>query len=146
MIAPLVASSDPGFSSQYHLANGPYGINVQRAWDDYNGAGIIVGVADNGVQHTHPDLDARYDTSRDYDARDGDSDAAPVNSDDNHGTAVAGVIAGEWGNGLGGVGVAWGSTITGLRMGFGSAGNITQQNAVLQRFVGLPAGEIYPGR
>jgi hypothetical protein len=66
--------SDALFSDQWHLNNtGQLGgtpgidINVTAVWDDYTGAGIRVGVVDDGVEYTHHDLDANYDPSLQYD-------------------------------------------------------------------------------
>jgi len=123
IVSPQLAPSDPSFDRQWHLNNvgsrrippGP-DINVQDVWDDYTGDGIIVGVVDDGVEYTHPDLAPNYDTSLDLDEENNDNNAAP-GPGDNHGTAVAGVI-GAAANGLYGVGVAYDSTIVGLRMGF----------------------------
>ena len=114
--------ADSGFTSQWHLRNtgqtgGTPGIdlNVASVWDDYTGRGIRVGVIDDGFDYTHPDLAPNYDTAADYDFRAGDADGA-AESGDNHGTAVAGVIAAD-DNGIGAVGVAYDATIVGARIG-----------------------------
>jgi subtilisin-like proprotein convertase family protein len=77
---------------------------------------VHVGVYDDGVQYTHPDLSDNYDPSRhvsyDGDVQDGGPSAiGPAG----HGTAVAGLIAAE-ANGKGGVGVAWGAELTGVNV------------------------------
>ena len=80
---------------------------------------MSVGINDTGVEHTHPDLNDNYDTSIDYDFYHNDNDAYPVSTYDNHGTAVAGMVAAEANNGIGVVGVAHGATIAGYRwLGF----------------------------
>lgn len=129
-IQTLSASgSDPLFDQQWHLVNtgqmgGPAGIdiNVTGAWADYSGAGINVGVMDQGVQSTHPDLQANSNTTIDYDAREDDNNADAEDSDssENHGVAVAGLIGADRFNGVGVVGVAHDAELTGLRIGFGS--------------------------
>src|SRR6476619_430733 len=102
-------------SNQYHLSNlGNYSLNVQGVWADYNGAGVVVGVVDVGVQATHPDLDANYDSNLDYDIVLNTNDGTNKFTDDWHGTAVAGVIAAE-DNGSGTQGVAYGAHITSFR-------------------------------
>ena len=64
--------NDPLFPLQWYLKNtGQAGgtpgidINVEKVWDDYNGAGVTVGVYDDGVEtegpNAHPDLVERYD-------------------------------------------------------------------------------------
>jgi subtilisin-like proprotein convertase family protein len=119
--------ADAYFNSQWHL-KGPYGINVQSVWNEYNGHGVKIGIVDDGVQYTHKDLDGNYRTDLDYDARNKDSDAYSSARDDKHGTTVAGVIAAEMNNdgNYGVVGVAWDADIACFRMGFGSAGSNAQ--------------------
>jgi len=123
---------DSRFFSQWHLVNtNTYGsndhidINVEYVWDDYTGAGILVGVVDDGVEHTHPDLAPNYDLSLDHDAVEHDNDAAPSTSDDNHGTAVAGTL-GAANNDYNVVGVAFDATIAGLRIGYNSGDGPSQ--------------------
>ena len=123
--APALIPSDSGFGSQWHLLNtGQFGgtpgidINVTAVWENYTGSGVLVGVVDDGVEYTHPDLAANYDSSIDYDYGGNDSDSFPA-SNNRHGTAVAGLIAAD-DNGQGAVGVAYDSTITGYRIFGGS--------------------------
>ncbi|NES20874.1 MAG: S8 family serine peptidase, partial [Symploca sp. SIO3E6] len=109
--------SDPLFSDQWHLQNTTSGLldlNVVDVWDDYTGAGVQVAVIDDAVQRTHPDLDGNYSVFKDWDFRDNDTDPTGLSNED-HGTAVAGIIGANEGNGIGGVGVAYDSTIFGFR-------------------------------
>jgi len=99
-------------------------INVEGAWADYTGAGVLVAIVDDGVHYWHTDLDDNYNTDIDLDARGGDDDAA-AESGDYHGTWVAGMVAAE-ANGSGTVGVAYEAEIAGFRMGYGSAGSLSQ--------------------
>ena len=130
---PTLTPGDPFFGSQWHLLDqsGRNGdINVTAVWDDYLGRGVVVGIVDTGIDYNHPDLASHYRHDLDYDARDGDSDSYASALDDDHGTAVAGMIAGSI-DGSGTVGVAPESQITGFRVGFGSGGNgqiLTQMN------------------
>jgi len=104
--------SDPGFGNQWFLRNttaGQFDINVEDVWDDYTGNGVTVTIIDSGFRVTHDDLDANYLAAQDYDYNGNDF----VVSNSSHGTAVAGIIAAEEGNGLGGVGVAWDADIRG---------------------------------
>ena len=108
---------DPLFPNQWHLQNttpGLLDLNVVDVWDDYTGAGVQVAVIDDGVQYTHPDLNGNYSILKDWDFGDNDPDPSGLSSD-RHGTAVAGIIGATEGNGIGGVGVAYGSTIFGFR-------------------------------
>lgn len=110
--------SDGMVSSQWHLKNtGQTGgtpgidINVTAVWDDYTGAGVSIGIYDDGVDYTHADLNDNYDASQHLIINGYTYDAMPNNG--YHGTAVAGLIAAE-NDGTGTVGVAYGSTITGV--------------------------------
>jgi subtilisin-like proprotein convertase family protein len=108
----MAAEDDPLVGRQWHLG----AIDVFPVWRDYSGAGVRVGVADTGVQRRHPDLDANYDRRLEFDYRFGEPGGGPVFPDDDHGTAVAGLIAAEGGNGIGGAGVAFGASITSLQL------------------------------
>jgi subtilisin-like proprotein convertase family protein len=123
----IVTPSDAYFGQQWHL-KGPYGINVQSVWNEYNGHGVRIGIVDDGVQYTHKDLNNNYRTDLDYDARNKDNDANSSAAGDMHGTTVAGVIAAEMNNdgNYGVVGVAWDADIAGFRMGFGTSGSNAQ--------------------
>ena len=114
----MVTFSDPLFAKQWHFKL--LG-DVNRIWDDYSGAGVTVGVYDDGLQYNHPDLNDNYDASLhfEYDGETYDPYPRIIQpgwNADGHGTSVAGIIAGEAGNGLGGVGVAWGATLTGVSL------------------------------
>lgn len=125
---------DAYYAQQWHL-NTKYGINVQAVWNEYNGRGVRIGIVDDGVQHTHKDLNNNYRTDLDYDARNKDNDAFSSLKSDQHGTTVAGVIAAEMNNdgNYGVVGVAWDADIAGFRMGFGAAGSNAQILDNMQR-------------
>lgn len=139
LITAAQPASDPLFKQQWHLQNtgqsgGTAGVdlNVVNVWQDYIGKGIKVGILDDGVQYVHPDLQLNFDTTLDFDAAELDNDVAPGIYDD-HGTAVAGIIAAA-ANQIGGVGVAPGATITGLRIDFnGFSGSIAQDALALQQ-------------
>lgn len=125
---PDFIPTDPGFPQQWHLQNTSFpgvDLNVVDVWDEFTGAGVTVGVIDDGVEHIHPDLDGNYRFDLDGDFRDGDDDAAHNDSTDGHGTAVAGMIGAE-ADGAGLVGVSFGADIAGLRIGFGANGNNAQ--------------------
>ena len=115
---PLYMPTDSLVSSQWHLKNtgqtgGTAGIdiNVSAVWDDYTGAGVSVGIYDDGVDFTHPDLDDNYDASKHLVINGVTYSAMPTTG--YHGTAVAGLIAAE-NDGSGTVGVAYGASITGV--------------------------------
>ncbi|MFG6107102.1 S8 family serine peptidase [Leptothoe sp. EHU-05/26/07-4] len=109
--------SDPLFSTQWHLQNitpGLLDLNVVDVWDDYTGAGVDVAVIDDAVQRSHPDLDENYSIDKDWDFDNNDTDPTGVDGE-NHGTAVAGIIGANANNGIGGVGIAYNSTLFGFQ-------------------------------
>lgn len=102
--------TDPLLGQQWYLYPG-IGANVLPVWADYTGRGVKVALFDQGIDPAHPDLAGQLSTSlgrkaSDPTARGGD----PVLEDDNHGTAVAGVVAARR-DGSGLVGVAHGATL-----------------------------------
>lgn len=114
------SASSPGY--QWHLRNtGQNGatagtdLNVVNAWDACRGAGIRIGIVDDGLEVTHPDLAANIDALNDYDFNDADDDPSP-GEDDFHGTACAGVAAARGSNGVGVTGVAPEATLVGVRL------------------------------
>jgi len=134
--------SDPNFSDQWYLRNtteGQLDLNVVDVWDDYTGQGILVTVWDDSLRFTHDDLDDNYDTTTDFDYLSGDGDPSPDNPFENHGTPVAGIVAAEANNGLGGVGVAYEATIRGYKI-LGTLGAIVRDAAGIGSGTGNPAG------
>ncbi len=104
MLAP---TDEQYFDLQWHLASpGGYNINVVDVWDDYTGAGVKVAVLDQGIDASHVDLNDNYDFAAQYSSVNGSAVGTPQTSNDNHGTAVGGVIGAEV-NGEGVVGIAY---------------------------------------
>ena len=106
--------------------NGTWGSHADQVWSDYTGTGVIVTDLDDGFQIAHPDITANYRTDLDYDFESHDSDASATNSGDNHGTSVLGLMIGTGAGGAGALGVAYGAEGFGIRMGFGSDGDLDQ--------------------
>ena len=98
----LRTPSDPLFGQQWHLSN----IQAPAAWERTTGTSILVAVLDTGVSPTHPDLQGRIGAGRDLFNGDGDP-----RDDEGHGTHVAGLIAANGNNGVGGAGVCWNCVI-----------------------------------
>ena len=125
--------NDPLFPDQWHLYNtGQLGatpgidLNVADVWDEFRGEGILVAVVDDSLDYTHEDLVGRVNTLLDYDYRDEDDDPKPeggtgfdsfgLPNRDSHGTAVSGLLGGSGNNSKGGIGVAYESTLVGIRL------------------------------
>jgi subtilisin family serine protease/subtilisin-like proprotein convertase family protein len=121
---------DPLYTYQWHLSNtgqssfsdsgGIAGIdlNVSSVYSDQiTGVGVSIAVSDSGLELGHEDLDDNLFTNfhKDYTI---DSpffgDPSPAFQSGDHGTSVAGIIAAEGWNNIGGRGVAPGAVIAGL--------------------------------
>jgi hypothetical protein len=125
---PPPLTADPLFAQQWHLG----ATNVPQAWEWLTSQGlppggnrdIIVAVIDTGVDYTHPDLAANiWTNSREIAGNGADDDGngyrddihgtdtvtgdGDRQDDHGHGTHVAGIIASQANNGIGGVGVAY---------------------------------------
>ena len=102
--------NDPGFDECWGIHNtGQSGGTVDKdmdgpeAWDISTGnSSVIVVIIDSGVQQDHPDINQISGTDTTSDGGDG----GPVNSHDNHGTAVAGCVSAIINNSTGTVGIA----------------------------------------
>ena len=93
-------------------------VNVIDAWNVYKGAGVVVGIVDDGLQISHPDLNPNIATNtlihRDWnDSTPNDPSPSSLNA---HGTAVAGLVAARGNNNLGVSGVAPEARLAGLRL------------------------------
>ncbi|MDA7675003.1 S8 family serine peptidase [Akkermansiaceae bacterium] len=153
---PLLAKSrlkrlipdDPRFSYansnqryQWHLKNtgqngGISGIdaNIESVWDNYLGNGVLIGIVDDGLEVSHPDLTENTNTAIDYDWNDSTpNDPTPQNTFDDHGTACAGVAAARGNNGVGGSGAAPRATLVGLRLIAGSVTDADEAEAMSWR-------------
>jgi subtilisin-like proprotein convertase family protein len=98
-------NNDPLQSLQWYLsgdASRPEIVHINLPKDEqFTGRGVLVSIIDNGMDLDHEDLSRNISY--------GNFSYLPEQygfSDANHGTAVAGLIAAEWGNGVGGRGVA----------------------------------------
>ncbi|MCU0545276.1 MAG: S8 family serine peptidase [Oscillatoriaceae cyanobacterium Prado104] len=94
-------------------------LNVLPLWPQYAGEGITVSVIDDGVDGEHEDLRDNFDRLRSLPDNLGGPFPGPTDPEnpddaDDHGTAVAGIIAGSRNN-IGTVGVAYQATIVGYK-------------------------------
>lgn len=126
LVQPHLNPVDPLFTSgsQWYLYDSTQDVaslNVSSVWQDYSGAGITIGIIDDGIEYGHPDLIANANTAlgRNFVGHQPTSpnDGRPYDGSDNHGTTVAGVAAGA-ANSIGIVGVAHEATVSALRIGF----------------------------
>ncbi len=116
--------NDTLFAQQWHLLNTGQGggtagmdVNVTNVWSTARGAGIRIGIVDDGLQVAHPDLAANADTALDHDWNDATpDDPSPDVTTDYHGTSCAGVAAARGNNSLGVSGAAPEATLVGLRL------------------------------
>jgi len=140
-------TADPLYSSQWHLNNtGQSGgtadadVNAPEAWALTTGSSnVVVAVLDDGVQTNHPDLSIWQNSTEASGTTGVDDDGNgyiddingwnfvadtanpnPSHADDNHGTAVAGVIGEIGNNSLGGAGVAYGVQVMPIKMATGT--------------------------
>ncbi|MFN5510878.1 MAG: S8 family peptidase [Burkholderiales bacterium] len=106
---------DPDLSNQWHLGSSGsnselLGLDIQAtaAWSLTKGSGVVVGVIDDSVEVSHSDLRANLvDGSVSF--RDDNPSGYPIpcrRDEDDHGTAVAGIVLARDSNGVGGAGVA----------------------------------------
>ncbi len=123
----MVTPTDPLFPTQWHF---PLIGDIQTIWDEFTGAGVNIGIYDGAVETTHPDLAGNYNPG--LEVTDFGGNTVVQGAPDFHGTAVAGLI-GAPNNGIGVVGVAYGSSLTGVDIfGTGVFGNV---NGSLSEFL-----------
>lgn len=114
---------DPYFFQQWHLNNtgqfyGTVGVDlkVTNVWDHFRGAGVVIGLLDDGLQYDHPDLAPNYAPAYSYNFNGGNADPYPTLSSDTHGTQVAGLAAARGDNLIGVCGVAFEAQLAALRL------------------------------
>ncbi len=104
--------SDPLIPRQYAMTL----IGATEAWKLHSAdSQVLIAILDEGVQTSHPDLEAAVIDA--FDATQGDSHQEP-NSWDGHGTSCAGLAAAVGGNGVGIRGVAAGASILAVRIAY----------------------------
>ncbi len=114
---------DPLFTDQWHLENTGQGggtpgedVDITAVWDIYKASGNeVIAIIDDGVEISHEDLSANIIAGKSWDYVDENSDPSP-GTDDDHGTACAGIAAGRGFNGLGITGSAPAAGLVGYRL------------------------------
>ncbi|MBU1319037.1 MAG: S8 family serine peptidase [candidate division Zixibacteria bacterium] len=106
----FMTPNDPYYSYQWHMPM----INMEQAWDQSTGTGVVVAIVDCGVAYENygsfaqaPDL-AGTSFVPGYDFVNNDTHP---NDDNGHGTHVAGTVAQTTNNGVGVTGVAFNCSI-----------------------------------
>lgn len=121
--------SDPLFSQQWHLINtgqtafsaagGVAGEDLrmtQTFAELVSGFGVIVAVLDSGLEIAHEDLRSNVIPNGSWNYANLTTDPTPTQTDGDHGTSVAGIIAAAGYNGLGGRGVAYAASLKGFNV------------------------------
>lgn len=106
------ACDDPLFPMQWHLPR----IRAPEAWAYAHETSSTIVIVDDGIQHTHHDLSVDVDRSFGWNATTGKRLNTSHSDDSVHGTATAGVAAAMRDNGKGGCGVAFSSSLVGVRL------------------------------
>lgn len=107
----MVGLTTPTFDYKgWHLGGGAGGLNLGDVWQDYTGAGIRVAVYDQGIDSSHSDLIGNLDVAASINGQTGQAGIPTLGSQDNHGTAVAGIIAAARDE-QGTVGIAYDATL-----------------------------------
>ena len=91
-------------------------LNVRAAWPFSRGAGVVVAIADNGVDLAHPDFLVPAAGQPHFDIENQTTNGGPILSGDNHGTAVAGYAVAQGNNGVGISGVAPSASLASWKM------------------------------
>lgn len=105
--------NDPDYAKQWNLRS----INVEPAWDETKGSGVVVAVIDTGVTQV-PDL-KKTKLVKGYDFV---NDKIDASDDQGHGTHVAGTIAQSTNNAYGVAGIAYEASIMPLKVLSASGG------------------------
>ncbi|MDG1544143.1 MAG: S8 family serine peptidase, partial [archaeon] len=116
-------SGDQWYLDNNGLNNGTIGvdINVETTWNEFTGDGVVIGIIDDGIDYSHPDISPNFLASNSYDYCGDDNDVMPSDSNgdgeiDWHGTAVSGIAGAKGNNDIGIAGVAYNSSIVGIRL------------------------------
>jgi len=125
---PSVISIEPVFVLSTHLAQGISLIHGLTYRSAYNGAGMAIAICDTGVDYNHPRLGGGgFPNSKVLGGFDfGDNDSDPIPNGNGHGTACAGIAAGDVGT-VGDYigGVAYNARLYALKISSGSTASAT---------------------
>ncbi|ODV76896.1 uncharacterized protein CANTADRAFT_24155 [Suhomyces tanzawaensis NRRL Y-17324] len=134
---------DPLFAEQWHLVNTHYpgnDVNVSGLWfEGITGKGIVTAIVDDGLDFENPDLTENFNAKGSWDYNNQGPAPLPRLFDDYHGTRCAGEIAAVK-NDVCGVGVAYNSQVSGIRI---LSGAITGAEEAQALVYGLGINDIY---
>ncbi len=140
-------ATDPLETSQWNLApvgGGTYGLNAAAAWNlGTTGLGVSVAVIDDGLQIDHEDLAANcpiLGSTLHFNWNSGASNDPRPQVGDGHGTSCGGLVAMVGGNGVGGIGVAPGSRLFGLRLIAAAIDDLSESQALGWRSTAVSDG------
>lgn len=142
-IARALKINDPIFEDQWHLYNVKTpgnDINVTDVWmQGYTGKNVTACIVDDGLDMDSEDLKDNFFAEGSYDFNDHVDLPKPRLSDDRHGTRCAGEVAAGRNNACG-VGVAYDSKISGVRI---LSGEITDVDEALAINYEMGKNDIY---
>lgn len=142
-VSEKLGINDPIFKQQWHLVNtfNPgHDVNVTGLWYEGNaGEGIVTAIVDDGLDYESEDLHDNFNSLGSWDFNDNTNLPKPRLSDDYHGTRCAGEI-GAVKNDVCGVGVAYNSLISGIRI---LSGIISAEDEAAAMMYGLDVNDIY---
>ncbi|KAF8261078.1 peptidase S8/S53 domain-containing protein [Lactarius quietus] len=124
---------DPQFTKQWHLVNEEFPehmMNVTQLWDmGITGHGIITAFVDDGLDYESEDLADNFWEAGSYDFNDHEALPYPKLFDDHHGTRCAGQV-GAGKNNVCGVGIAYESKVSGIRILSGPISDVDEAAAL----------------
>ena len=122
-MAPMAPRpNDPLFPTQWPLENrdratgailGPE-LNIREAWAESTGKGVVIGVADDGVELAHTEFVGQAADDLHFNFTIGKANGNPVASNQGHGTIVAGLALARANNNRGIAGVSPGAKLASL--------------------------------
>ncbi|KAL4881617.1 peptidase S8/S53 domain-containing protein [Aspergillus karnatakaensis] len=132
-LASTLGIVDPIFEAQWHLFNTVqigHDLNVSGIWlEGITGKGATTAVVDDGLDMYSNDLSPNYFPEGSYDFNDHTEEPRPRLRDDRHGTRCAGEIAAAR-NDVCGVGVAYDSRVSGIRILSGAIDDTDEAAAI----------------
>ncbi|CUM67103.1 uncharacterized protein PRCAT00004792001 [Priceomyces carsonii] len=142
-VSKELSIKDPIFNLQWHLINTLYpghDVNASGLWyEGITGKGIVTAIVDDGLDYESMDLKDNFNLQGSWDFNDNRNNPFPSLADDYHGTRCAGEIAAVR-NDVCGIGVAYDSQVSGIRI---LSGSITAADEAAAMMYGLDVNDIY---